>query len=255
MAKTQIKEAVSLHRVGVKRTSYQRKRIARQSYLRKADVEPSRGLWGVTNVDSNLLDSPIGRLDLSRRPARILDQLKIKTIGQLLQYPEDNLAKTAEFGEGSLVEVQKKMAEYVSGRSSACAILSLAIGTQELRVIPVTFIERVLLFLEQRNRKILADRYGLSNGTTKTLREIGHKLGVTRERVRQIEERNLTRLRQLFGSKASTIVDAVLSEQMHAAQGIKGRETGVRKLIAVLQKYGSAAEAARVVFLKDISAS
>jgi len=38
-------------------------------------------------------------------------------------------------------------------------------------------------------------RYGLLDGETYTLEEVGRKLGVTRERVRQIEAQALSRLR------------------------------------------------------------
>jgi RNA polymerase primary sigma factor len=41
---------------------------------------------------------------------------------------------------------------------------------------------------------VLALRYGLGDGEPKTLEEIGRRLGLTRERVRQIEVETLRRL-------------------------------------------------------------
>jgi len=38
-------------------------------------------------------------------------------------------------------------------------------------------------------------RFGLLDGCTHTLEEVGHKFGVTRERIRQIEAQALNRLR------------------------------------------------------------
>lgn len=43
--------------------------------------------------------------------------------------------------------------------------------------------------------RILKLRYGLADGRSYTLEEVGRKLGVTRERVRQIEAQALARLR------------------------------------------------------------
>jgi RNA polymerase primary sigma factor len=49
--------------------------------------------------------------------------------------------------------------------------------------------------LSQRERHILELRYGLSDGRSRTLQEIGNVFGVTRERIRQIERRALRKLR------------------------------------------------------------
>ena len=51
--------------------------------------------------------------------------------------------------------------------------------------------------LENRERMVLTLRYGLGTGEPKTLGEIGGRLGVSRERVRQIETEALKRLAQL----------------------------------------------------------
>ena len=40
--------------------------------------------------------------------------------------------------------------------------------------------------LKSREREVLRMRFGLENGDEKTLREIGEKLGVTRERIRKL---------------------------------------------------------------------
>jgi RNA polymerase primary sigma factor len=53
----------------------------------------------------------------------------------------------------------------------------------------------ILSTLPPREVRILQLRYGLLDGETYTLEEVGKKLGVTRERVRQIEAQALSRLR------------------------------------------------------------
>jgi RNA polymerase primary sigma factor len=54
----------------------------------------------------------------------------------------------------------------------------------------------VLRSLSERETIILKLRYGLSGESTHTLEETGKVLGITRERVRQIQERSLQKLRQ-----------------------------------------------------------
>jgi RNA polymerase primary sigma factor len=56
---------------------------------------------------------------------------------------------------------------------------------------------RGLAALSDRERKVLALRYGLADAEPKTLEEIGRQLGLTRERVRQIEVHALRRLSKL----------------------------------------------------------
>jgi RNA polymerase primary sigma factor len=56
-------------------------------------------------------------------------------------------------------------------------------------------IQEILNSLPPREVRILQLRYGLVDGESYTLEEVGKKLGVTRERVRQIEAQALSRLR------------------------------------------------------------
>ncbi len=56
-------------------------------------------------------------------------------------------------------------------------------------------VEEVLGTLTAREARILRLRFGLQNGRSYTLEEVGQKFGLTRERIRQIEGRALRRLR------------------------------------------------------------
>jgi RNA polymerase primary sigma factor len=56
-------------------------------------------------------------------------------------------------------------------------------------------ISSVLNTLDERERKILELRFGIHDGTTRTLEEVGSEFNVTRERVRQIESKALRKLR------------------------------------------------------------
>jgi len=53
----------------------------------------------------------------------------------------------------------------------------------------------VLATLDARESRILSMRFGLDNGRPKTLEEVGERLGVTRERIRQIQEQALQKMR------------------------------------------------------------
>jgi len=56
-------------------------------------------------------------------------------------------------------------------------------------------LKEILIDLTPREQKILSMRFGLEDGITHTLEEVGQEFGVTRERIRQIEAKALERIR------------------------------------------------------------
>ena len=57
-------------------------------------------------------------------------------------------------------------------------------------------LKEILVDLTPREQKILAMRFGLEDGVTHTLEEVGQEFGVTRERIRQIEAKSLEKIRE-----------------------------------------------------------
>jgi RNA polymerase primary sigma factor len=57
-------------------------------------------------------------------------------------------------------------------------------------------IGEVLKSLAPREREVIELRFGLKDGTPRTLDEVAKQYGITRERIRQIEARGLLKLRQ-----------------------------------------------------------
>ncbi len=59
----------------------------------------------------------------------------------------------------------------------------------------------MLFTLNPRERRVLQLRFGLEDGRSRTLEEVGREFGVTRERIRQIEAKALRKLRHPSRSK------------------------------------------------------
>jgi len=58
------------------------------------------------------------------------------------------------------------------------------------------YVSEVLKDLDPREQKILRMRFGIEDGVTHTLEEVGKEFGVTRERIRQIEAKALERIKE-----------------------------------------------------------
>jgi RNA polymerase primary sigma factor len=59
----------------------------------------------------------------------------------------------------------------------------------------------LLEILNDREKKIITQRFGFNGGKRKTLEEVGEKLGVTRERIRQLQNIALSKLRRALSQK------------------------------------------------------
>ena len=62
-------------------------------------------------------------------------------------------------------------------------------------------VRETIIHLTLRERKVLEHRFGIGPHDALTLENIGNIIGVTRERVRQIESRAITKLRKLADAK------------------------------------------------------
>jgi len=67
-------------------------------------------------------------------------------------------------------------------------------------------VSELLEVLDNRERKIIFQRFGLDGGKPKTLEEVGKKFGVTRERIRQLQNIALVKLRRALAKKEKPIV-------------------------------------------------
>lgn len=62
-------------------------------------------------------------------------------------------------------------------------------------------LDSLLEVLDERERKIIFSRFGLDGGKPRTLEEVGKKFGVTRERIRQLQNIAISKLRRALQKK------------------------------------------------------
>ncbi|WP_245597202.1 sigma-70 family RNA polymerase sigma factor [Jiangella gansuensis] len=112
--------------------------------------------------------------------------LPVDRVVELLSYAEDPVSLQSPVGESA----ENTFGDFVEDTD--------AVSPEELvaQVMLRDQVEQVLDGLSERERAVVRLRYGLHDGRARTLEEVGRVFGVTRERVRQIEHRTLTKLRR-----------------------------------------------------------
>ncbi|WP_316964663.1 sigma-70 family RNA polymerase sigma factor [Acaryochloris sp. CCMEE 5410] len=80
------------------------------------------------------------------------------------------------------------MVELIQGENPPQPYLEQLLQTEE--------VSGYLSMLNERERLIVIQRYGLDDGEPKTLDEIGQQLGVSRERIRQIVNKAIKKLQK-----------------------------------------------------------
>jgi RNA polymerase primary sigma factor len=85
------------------------------------------------------------------------------------------------------------------GQTIDATVMDARVKTPDEALIETDDVRQVLVLLDrmgEREATVLRLRFGLDGGEPKTLKEIGERLGLTRERVRQIEREALVALRE-----------------------------------------------------------
>lgn len=181
----------------------------------------SPGGWKVPFHQDEALNTSLDLLDLSARSRNVLAKLDLRTLRELLGFPRIKLLRAENMGRKSLSEIEAKIRVRLTGGNGGSLPQSdvppLSGGVK-------AFVSQMLSVLPERERNILADRYGLWDGIAETLQDIGDKLALTRERIRQIEEKGLKRIRRLHndGTIRSFIADRIRTQLESDPQGTCG---------------------------------
>jgi RNA polymerase primary sigma factor len=69
-------------------------------------------------------------------------------------------------------------------------------------------VEGLIAVLDAREKKIIAQRFGLDGGKPKTLEDVGKNFGVTRERIRQLQNIALAKLRRALSKREDLLAAA-----------------------------------------------
>ena len=129
--------------------------------------------------------------DLGREPLpeEIASEMGIEVdkVRQIMKISQETVSLEAPVGEG---DEDSTLGEFIEDEKTILPSHAAA------RILLRQQLKEILGDLSPREQKILKMRFGLDDGITHTLEEVGKEFGVTRERIRQIEAKTLEKIRQ-----------------------------------------------------------
>jgi RNA polymerase primary sigma factor len=138
-----------------------------------------------TQVRRRLLQD-LGREPLPEEIAAEMG-IDIAKVHHIMRISQETISLETPVGDR---EEDSVLAEFIEDEKVAPPSLEAARSLLRERL------KEILADLTPREQKILSMRFGLENGITHTLEEVGQEFGVTRERIRQIEAKSLEKIRE-----------------------------------------------------------
>ena len=139
---------------------------------------------------SRQLLQELGREPTPEEIAKEMD-LSLDKIREIMKISQEPVSLETPIGE----ENDSKLGEFIEDRDAREPADAAAFELMREQL------EDVLETLTEREESVLRLRFGLDDGRSRTLEEVGQAFGVTRERIRQIEAKALRKLRHPSRSK------------------------------------------------------
>ncbi|MBE5935706.1 MAG: RNA polymerase sigma factor RpoD [Lachnospiraceae bacterium] len=157
--------------------------IADQSRTIRIPVHMSEVINKTYRVSRNLLQE-LGREPTEQELSKALD-MPIEKVREILKVSADPISLDTPIGE----EDDSHLGDFIKDDS--------IVGPEDAAAYAMLQdqISKLLNTLTEREQRVLTLRFGLDDGRTRTLEEVGKEFNVTRERIRQIEAKALRKLR------------------------------------------------------------
>jgi RNA polymerase primary sigma factor len=133
---------------------------------------------------SAILATKLGRKPTPEEIAEEMD-IEVEKVNEILRISQHPKSLSAKIGK----ERDSELADIIPDTHS------LSPSSVATNAFLRSQMKEILKELQDRERRVLELRFGLKDGVTRTLEEVGREFGVTRERIRQIEAKALKKLK------------------------------------------------------------
>ena len=157
--------------------------IADQSRTIRIPVHVTEAINKVARAQRQLVQD-LGREPQAREIGRHLG-IPAARIEEILKASRDPLSLEAPLGEMADV----RLGDFIGDEDAVVPL------DEASKVLLKEELESVLGTLREREKRVIQLRFGLLDAHPRTLEEVGREIGVTRERIRQIEAKTLSKLR------------------------------------------------------------
>lgn len=158
--------------------------IDQQSREIRVPVHVAEAMKKVQRISKELQQS-LGREATPEEIAEKLGDKSTEDVKNILSYLQNPVSLETPVGEDG----ENNLGDMVEDKASPTPEEAMNLLVQKEEV------SELLNAMNDREKQVIRLRYGLEDGKTHTLEEIGEELKVTRERVRQIESRAMEKLR------------------------------------------------------------
>ena len=157
--------------------------IADQARTIRIPVHTHEQLARMRRLQRQLLQD-LGREATPEELSEGLD-LPVDRVRELRRYGRDPISLESRVGD----DADTTLGELIEDADAPVAVDAVAFGMMQEQL------DKVLASLPEREARVVAMRFGIHDGQPRTLDEIGREVGLTRERIRQIEKLALAKLR------------------------------------------------------------
>lgn len=156
-----------------------------------------------------MIPESVGNLEFADLPSStrletMVRKFGMRSLSDLQGRNAIELLRCSNVGVGTIVEIQRLLARASNGEFNGAPVEPSAAPAALL-----TLVEAGLALLETRDRDLLLDRIGARGTGAATLEQLARDYHLTRERVRQITQETVSKLRKTWGPRIPYLLEVV----------------------------------------------